>query len=287
MKFISATFLLILASVYGDQSDGQKRVMPWMCLEKCGQNISSIQSDLKELILYKESVTGVSFEAYELGPNAEFVVENITEVGPFLSGAGFETYGMISSCVMCPTAVCCYPSDFLERMRKLFNNPTPFINAALAEISDKGYTGYNVDMEPTAGATEEDAQNYAAFLSEFADALHAIDKKLTVDIANWNPIWNWTLISQSSVDRIFLMSTYAGNFTAFEKYLKQAVNEIDPQKLGIGLETIDDDTNEPFSEAELQERFQMLAEYDIQEIDLWRTPIPLNFCPFIEDFLAQ
>ena len=68
-------------------------------------------------------------------------------------------------------------------------------------------------------------------MGEFADALHAAGKKLTVDVGTWNPseyhmltfgislydillihqlVWNYSAISQSSIDRVFTMATYTG-----------------------------------------------------------------------------
>jgi hypothetical protein len=49
------------------------------------------------------------------------------------------------------------------------------------------------------------------------------------------------------------------------------VNEINLTKLGIGLETINEDNNDlPFSLPELQERFNLIHNYSIQQIDIWR-----------------
>jgi hypothetical protein len=137
--------------------------------------------------------------------------------------------------------------------------------------------------------------NYAIFLTTFAKALHQVDKKLTVDVASWNPIWNWTLISNSSVDGIFLMDTYTGNagampqsvsfgthsfagsFDTFAQRLDKALNQIDINKLGIGLESINPNTNQPFSDQELEERFQLLQEFGVQQIDIWDAPVPDNW----------
>lgn len=259
--------------------------MPWMCLEKCGQNNTYIIDSLKDIIEHKEELTGVSFEMYELGPGSKFIKENITSVGSVLKGIDLETYAMISSCIMCDNATCCYPDDFLLWLRELFSNPDPFINAAMQEIQDTDFTGYNVDFEPTATATPEDAQKFAEFLTQFAASLHQIDKKLTVDIASWNPIWNWTLISNSQVDRMFLMNTYTGNFTWFQHFFEEAIKTIDINKLGIGLESINPNTNLPFSNNDLQQRFDLILNNNIQEIDIWDAPVPDNFWPFIDQFI--
>jgi len=97
-----------------------------------------------------------------------------------------------------------YPPDFLSWMRQVFANPQPFIDACLSEYVlimilgffltshralKEGYTGYNVDWEPTTTATSQDAILYAQFLTKFTDALHKHNKKVTVDIASWSSIW--------------------------------------------------------------------------------------------------
>jgi len=114
-----------------------------------------------------------------------------------------------------------YPPQFLDWMRELFKNPQPFINSALREIQGRGFSGFNLDFEPTVNGSPEDAKSYAKFLSTFADALHKINKILTIDVASWNSIWNLTQISHSNVDRIFTMDTYTGNFTTYERVFKK------------------------------------------------------------------
>ena len=110
-------------------------------------------------------------------------------------------------------------------------NPTQRKNAKNNRVVERGFTGLNVDFEPTASAKEQDAIDYANFLTLFADRLHQHGKKLTVDVATWNLVWNWTLLSHSSVDKIMLMSTYTGNFTYFQKDLALAVQQIGIEKL--------------------------------------------------------
>jgi len=210
--------------------------------------------------------------------------KNISQVGPLFQQMNLETYAMISSCIMCDNASCCYPENFIEWLRQLFDNPGPFIESAIKEILTTGYTGYNLDMEPDT-ATPEDAVNYAIFLEEFATALHAVGKELTVDIADWTPFWNWTLLAKTSVDRFNLMSTYTGNFTIFTEKLEEAMIIFGPKQLGVGLESINPDTNEPYSNQELEERFNIIISGGALEIDIWDTPIPSNFFPFIDQFI--
>jgi hypothetical protein len=92
-------------------------------------------------------------------------------------------------------------------------------------------TGLNIDFEPTSAATPQDAADYAKFLDDFAGELHKHGKKLTVAIASWNAIWNWTLLAQTKVDKLMIMSTYTGNWTLFEKFINQGVQQIGLEKL--------------------------------------------------------
>ncbi len=81
----------------------------------------------------------------------------------------------------------------------------------MKRLDENGYTGINLDFEPTATATAQDAQNYANFLEYMGQRLNAHGKKLSFDFATWNAVWNWDLLSQQSqIGEYFLMSTYTG-----------------------------------------------------------------------------
>merc|ERR1711974_481811 len=126
------------------------------------------------------------------------------------------------------------------------------------------------------------------FLTTSADALHQNGKKLGVDAATWNIIWDVELLNASTVDKILWMSTYTGNFSVWQTVFSQAVNSISPNKLGIGLETVNDmDNNRPYTIAEIVERFHLIIAEDVEELAFWKMPIPDNFWPFIENFLKQ
>lgn len=68
--------------------------------------------------------------------------------------------------------------------------------------------------------------------------------------------------------------------------LERAVTEIGIEKLGIGLERINPDDDQPYSNAQLQERFELISNYRIEEIDIWDLPIPQNFWQFIDTFIG-
>mmetsp|Transcript_800 Transcript_800/g.2504 ORF Transcript_800/g.2504 Transcript_800/m.2504 type:complete len:298 (-) Transcript_800:35-928(-) len=276
---------LILVSATTEQSllptSTVRRVMPWMCLERCGSSPAQIQSHLAQLKEHRSSLTAVSFEKYNLGPNSTLVSNNLTNVLPQLQLLQLETYPMISSYP--------YPPQFLDWMRELFANPQPFFQSTLEEGLRNSYTGYNVDFEPQGdpAPTKEDATAYANFLSEFAVELHVHGMKLTVDVASWSNLWNFTLLGESGADRVITMSTYTGSQPSWESALQQGVEQIGVAHLGVGLQTINTVNNQNYTDAELQTRFQAIEQDDVQEIDIWTMPIPDNWWPFIDAFAAQ
>lgn len=124
------------------------------------------------------------------------------------------------------------------------------------------YSGYDIDFEPTTAATQQDAQDYATFLSQFADALHAKNKQLQVCVAHWNIFWNYTAISLSTVDLIITMDTYASSFNTFSSALDRAVKEIGIKKLGVGL---DSDDNK-YSSAMLDQIFKKIVSVNANQV---------------------
>eukprot|EP01100_Stratorugosa_tubuloviscum_P000240 TRINITY_DN104_c3_g2_i1.p1 TRINITY_DN104_c3_g2~~TRINITY_DN104_c3_g2_i1.p1 ORF type:complete len:278 (-),score=129.90 TRINITY_DN104_c3_g2_i1:153-986(-) len=255
------SILSILSFVYA-----KNRVMPWMCLERCGDTQSQIVQQLDDISNNKLYLSAVSFELYNLGPQSTLVVNNFTNVLPYIKSTGLESYAMISSYP--------YPPDFLDWMHQLFQNPQPFIDTCIKEAQTRGFTGFNVDFEPTTTATNQDAQDYANFLTKFANALHQVGKKLTVDAATWNPIWNYTLLGQTSVDRICIMSTYTNNDSSFLKNLDLAVSQIPLSKLGIGIEN---DWDPQLTEDQVELRFTSTQQAGVNEIDIWKMPMPSSF----------
>jgi len=98
-----------------------------------------------------------------------------------------------------------YPQQFLDWMRTVFKNPQPFINQCIQQGTSLGLTGFNIDWEPTATATEQDALDYANFLTTLTNALQPKGLGVSVDVATWNTIWNYTALGQSTVDPVITM----------------------------------------------------------------------------------
>lgn len=247
--------------------------MPWMCLERCGDNSTTIQQQLQQIKDHRPHFSGVSFEKYNLGANCTLIINNLTDVGKDLQKIGVETYPMISSYP--------YPPEFLDWMRQLFKTPDTFISTLIDQLNQNQYTGVNIDFEPTVDGTAQDAADYIVFLNKLADRLHQNSKRLTVDIANWNPVWDWSGLGKSKVDTVMLMSTYTGTDSTFRTMFERGVREIGVAKLGVGLES---DLKNPLTKDQLTFRFNLIQSANIQEIDIWRMGIPDIWWPFIEKF---
>jgi len=172
----------------------------------------------------------------------------------------------------------------LTWLRELFTNPNPFIQAAVQRAKQQNHDGFNIDFEPTDAGTEDDATAFANFLTQFADALHLHGKSLGVCVASWNTFWNFTALTQSTVDKVITMDTYAGDFNDFASALQFAYSHVGNQKLGVGLITSNPNNNQPFSVKELKERFVLIESYGVNEIDIWDTPIPDTFWPLLQNF---
>lgn len=241
-------------------------VMPWMCLERCAENVTA---DLAQLSGQASSLTALAFEKYNLGPNGSFVVNNFTNVVPFARALGLETVAMVSTC--CPWG----RPQVIEWARELFANPKPFMDAALAAMLEDDVDMLNLDIEPLTSDNSSDSVAYAAFVDLFAHHLHRNGKRLSVDVGSYAPnFWNLTLLGQTRVDKIVLMGTYCSSFAMFESIALQAMAAVDSERLVIGLETVSPNTNEPFSPHELAERFAFLAKHGLHQIGIWSTPIP-------------
>ena len=244
-------------------------VLVWMGLEVVGENV---QESLNQLLSHKNSINAVSYEAYYLGTNGTFSKRiRVTDVTDYLRQIGVELWPMITS-------------TNITNMRILFNNPDSFITTAVNTAVERNFTGYNVDFEPK-DATDNDAYNYVNFLNKFADALHTVNKKLSVDIATWSVFWNYDLLAQSKVDMLCEMTTYAGRFETFYSALNYALSKIPQDKLVIGLETLNPNTGEtiPFSENEIEVRLKSIIKSNLNRIAIWRTPLPEYWWPLLND----
>lgn len=251
-------------------------LMPWMCLERCGRNSSEINANIQQIANNLDLISAVAFERFNLGPGGTLVLNNLTNILPVVQDLGLTSFAMISSYP--------YPPDFIDYMRVVFQNSQPFIATAVKTCVLYGIDGLNVDWEPTTGVTEADGVAYADFLSGFADGMHAAGKILSVDVATWTPLWNLTLLANTSVDLFMTMQTYTDNFTYFSADLMSAVSIFPPTKLVVGLETVRPSDNLPYTTTQMAERFQLLVELGVQGLAIWDSPIPLLWFPFLKSW---
>ena len=81
---------------------------------------------------------------------------NLTDVNPTIQKMGLKTSPMIIS------------TD-INNMRQVFANPQPLFDAVKQETLKNGYSGWNIDWEPSdPSISDADGQNYAKFLDAFA-----------------------------------------------------------------------------------------------------------------------
>jgi len=250
-------------------TEASKRgVMPWMCLERCGENI---QSDLKEILRLGPSVfPSVSIEAFDLTWGAAIKDCGYSRVGPELHKAGIMVQPMITTAN-------------IGKLRDLWKNPDGFIKQAMAVArNNKGWiTGFNIDFEPEGGETptHNDAANFASFLNKFGKALHAEGFKLTVDIANWSPLFEDALLAKADVDRFITMSTYSVGIERFEQIVKDKANAYG-SKAGIGLST-----SYHFTGADVKARLAIVRKYKIDTFAIWQAPVPSDWVPYLKSFV--
>ncbi|EFC35845.1 predicted protein [Naegleria gruberi] len=233
----------------------KRQVLYWMGLERTHENITHDLNDILERAREGE-FTQISYEAYNLGEFSSFVDNHFSNVLPLLKKANLQTFPMITTVN-------------IPYLQELLNNETTmdrFIIQAVENQKNIDTTGYNIDFEPIRNdITTQLAPNFVKFLNRFADSLHLVGKKLTVCIASWSFFWDWNLLSESRVDKIITMDTYAARAEQFDSAFKKAVTTIPIRKLGLGL-MIDSRVNQ----TELGRRISMIENSGIDEIDVWQ-----------------
>lgn len=251
-------------------------VMPWLCLERCGDDSANISAELAAIAAHPSIINWASFEDFNLAADSALVKNNLSQVAAPLRAAGVATIAMVSSYP--------YPTNFLVWMRQVFASPQPFIDACVAAAQKESLSGFNIDWEPPSDAvpapTPADALAYARFLDTLATALHAHGLLVTVDVATWSAVWNASAIGASAVDAVMTMGTYTDSWPEWQTQLAEALADIPLGKLVIGLETTRSDGS-PFSAAELKERFDALRGAGVRRVGIWRSPIPDLWWPYL------
>jgi len=274
---VAVVVMGVLLLAVCELGESKRRIMPWMCLQLCDFTEEDIASHLTQLEEHKDTLSAVAFEHYHLGPNSELLIfDNVTVVNPQIQRMGLEAWAMISSFP--------YPDDFIDWMRQVFATPDPFFAQCIKEGVTNNYTGFNVDWEPAVGATEADSVAYANFLTEMTTALAPHGLQVSVDAATWTPLWNYTLLSESAVNKVITMATYVGTPKGFLSNLNQAVDEVGTEKLGVGLQTINPNTGDLLPLPEVAWRVKKIIEEGVTEIDIWDCPVPSEWWPILEFF---
>jgi hypothetical protein len=277
-------YLSILVVVFSDASKSIKPstpsdlfIMPWMCLERCGDNSADITAEIAQFQVNRSSFTDVSFELFNLGPNSTLIVNNLTRVSNQLNALGLGTWPMISSYP--------YPPEFLTWMRQVFATPQPFFDSVISSAKKIGATGLNIDWEPTSAGpkvTKQDPIDYANFLDQLAVQAHLNGLKVSVDVATWSDIWDLKLIGATRVDYIANMETYVKNNTVWLQELAASLELLPVDKLVVGLECDVDLTDN-----DIALRLNALLAAKIKQIGIWKSPIPDSWWNLLDAFTKQ
>jgi len=252
-------------------AESKRIAMPWMCLERCGEDIDT---DLAELLNLGPSVFPVvSIEGYDLDWGASITDCGYSRVGPRLVNAGLKVQPMITTAN-------------IDKIRQLWNDIPGFIDKAMAvAIQNKDWiSGFNIDFEPETGdpPTENDAWNFANFVDLFARALHKEGMNLTVDIASWCALFDDDLLAPTNVDRFITMSTYDVDLDDFKYIVKVKYNQFYGSKLGVGF-----DSAAQLSAGDVQARLDYVRLFDdIDYVAIWDTPVPSEWIPVFKAFVA-
>lgn len=262
-----------LLAAFVMSAEGKNRVMPWMCLDRCHEDVAA---DLAQIDKISPLLSAVSFESHDLDFNGELKDNHFSKVFPRLSALGLEGHAMVTTAK-------------IEKLRQLWipENRAKFIGLVVKAAVNNSWDGVNIDFEPEGGdpPTASDAKEFASFLDALAVQLHGHKIHLSVDIASWSAFWDAGLLAATRLDAIITMDTYCGNFTLFEARVERSVKQFGVDRLGVGLMTINPTTRKPFSLEEMQARFRVIKKNGIKEIDIWDCPIPDLWLPLIEEWI--
>lgn len=279
--FVAVLVVLISLAQFSTSTSTStnKRLMAWICLEFCEETSSDIAHSMAQIEERKDLFSAISFEKYTLGPNSSLVDNNLTEVSNKFVLWGLEAWPLLSSFP--------HPPEFIDWMRYVFVNPDPFIDSCISEAKKYRYTGYNLDWEPTDDVVSDDAQAYASFIDYFANRLHKEGLKLSVDIATWSSIWNYSLLNATAADSFISMGTYTSTDTSFTSQLDKLVTAFGPLRSGVGLETVNASSGDLLPLEEVQWRFDQITQSGASEVDLWSMPVPSSWWPIIQKYLRS
>jgi LysM repeat protein len=226
---------------------------------------NNYSSDLAAIAIHPKALTTVSPNTYQLNNDGTFGLQTaLAEVCPQVHSLGLQCVPLIQSSQSTSAGInALLTSSTLE---------TNFINNAVNVAINSNLDGYNVDFEPSPDIGNVSVQ-FGVFLSNFASAMHAHGKTLSVDVASWNgagepagiaaDLWNFKIEAQSKVDLILTMETYDTNVANFQGTIQTILKDVPAQKLAVGLLT------ESQNDANLNQEFGLVASYEIPAVMVW------------------
>lgn len=165
---------------------------------------------------HRANLTTVIISPYEMTRTAALVPQGAHSSTSLESATKLRAMGLrVTALVACnPGGVRAAIYD--EQLAK------SFINQALAAAAEGELDGFNLDAEFMNDANHTDGAHFVAFLDSFADALHAVNRTLSVDVHGdgskpfdfgvWGPQY-----AQSRIDKVITMATYTGAKRNFDK----------------------------------------------------------------------
>lgn len=262
-----------------------KTVLVW--LQTQGQNDTTLSNDIAWAIAHgpgspNPAITTVSPTTHHLGVNGTL------ETLPFAKGAVTTPASLFKRLreggvrvlpILYNDESSSKPSTLLPKLHKLYANPGPFISAAVKLCVDNDLDGWNLDFE---GANSGDGRAFAAFVNQFAVAMHKAGKVVSLDMVTASiPIWNSTLLNSSALDRAVNMGTYSQSYLGFVSSAAAMYKLYSPDKIGVGLGSWF-----PLSEAEVRDRFAVIEGLgNVQELDVWANRVPDSWLPYLQAFL--
>ena len=267
-KWIVTTTLLALCAC---GALGKRIVMPWMCLERCEEDVEHSMNQL--LSVGPSTVPWVSFEAFDLDYRGTVVDIGLSHVGPKLKAAGFTLYPMITT-------------SNIYKLRDVWRYPQKTVDAVLQIVKDNRdwIDGINIDFEPQFRdyPVRDDTIKFTNFVNVLAKSLHAIGVNLTVCIANWSSLFDGNLLKLTEVDRFFHMSTYTVVLQNFEKVVDDALAIYGTEQLAFGIQQMDN-----LSASDLQKRLDYLRFKNVTMLSLWATPLREDWIPLLDAFVNE
>jgi len=285
-----SSFSLYAKVPYNIPSHKLINVMPWIYQTGSGSfnGMNRLQSSLNQLNETSSNYTMVSYEFYQLQANGQIKPlttgslsyansSNPNNITPYVHKLGLGAVPMIISA----SAGQIY--NFTSNKTKMSEAIYTMTDYALVY----NYTGYDIDWEPTSANATTGIQ-FTNFLNQFSLTLDKFNKKLFVEVANWDPsFWNYSSLGNTNITSVNIMD-YAGLYSgpnSFLSEMQQGIAAIPSGKLSISLENTNPNTDySNFTAIEMEQRFMSLENAGITTIGIWDMPFNNTLISQIQDF---